>query len=232
MKHDFIGFGVAIAVAAMTAMPAKANVQWPQCWREDCPGAFLNIKTRQGDALVTVSASCAPGWRHLWRIADPRATIRQWLNADAANGEGLLCIPLHPDVDEIRITSEGGHCGYDDDDVPGRNSEPGRSAVLRRAFGGSASAVLPGCHAILGDRKLGEVGFGGIALNFADGYGFGDSYATDIFYGVYDGFTRGGIEPFGAAFAAIGEFNTYHYRIDILARGQSSWSWGHQEVGR
>jgi len=30
--------------------------------------------------------------------------------------------------------------------------------------------------------------FGGIALRFADGHGFGDSYAEGHFYGVNDGF--------------------------------------------
>jgi len=71
--------------------------------------------------------------------------------------------------------------------------KPGKDVVLRRGSG-SATTVLTGCHA-----RIGDVAFGGIALDFADGYGFGDSYASGYFYGVYDGFGRDRVSPTGAS---------------------------------
>ena len=68
--------------------------------------------------------------------------------------------------------------------------------------------------------------YGGIVLDFADGYGFGDSYAIGFFYGVYDGFRSDGVRPFGASVYALSEFNTYHYRVEILANGRGDWRWG------
>ena len=65
--------------------------------------------------------------------------------------------------------------------------------------------------------------FGGIALDFADGYGFGDSYATGYFYGVYDGYGRGTVRPTHASVWQISQFNTYHYRVEILADGSPDW---------
>ena len=93
-------------------------------------------------------------------------------------------------------------------------------------FRSVSSATLPGCHARIGNEEIGEVAYGGVVLNFADGFSFGDSYATGYFYGVYDGFGKGRVRPFGATVYAISEFNTYHYRIEISANGQAGWMWG------
>ena len=61
-------------------------------------------------------------------------------------------------------------------------------------------------------------------MDFVDGYSFGDSYAKGYFYGVYDAFQDGHVSPFGASVYDISQFNTYHYRIQILANGQGNWT--------
>ena len=83
---------------------------------DDCSGFFLNVTTSQGDAKVSVGRVCEGRWRHVWGRSDARNTIQQWLEGDSAGANGSLCIPLHPDVDEIRVTSIGGHCGEDGED--------------------------------------------------------------------------------------------------------------------
>jgi len=221
----------ALALAClMTVQAAAAEEGWPRCSRDDnCPDTFLNVVTRQGEARLSIGSSCAGAWRHVWRKPDAHQTIMQWLDASAATASGSLCIPLHPQVDEIRIASTGGHCGEQIDTVFTFASQPGGGAVLRRSFGGAAAVVLPGCHTRIGDAEIGEVAYGGIALDFSDGFGFGDSYAEGHFYGVYDGFGQGRVRPFDATVYAISEFNTYHYRVEILARGQDGWAWGNTE---
>lgn len=217
----------------LTVAPALAQDGWPRCDRDECPQAYLNVETDRGDARLSVSSACIGEWRHVWGVNDARRTIRQWLNADAAKGRGRLCIPLHPAVDEIRITSIGGHCGYDGEDVTASKNAPSRDLVLRRSYGGTFSTILTGCHATIGTKDTGKVSFGGIALNFADGYGFGDSYTENFVYGVYDGFGSDRVRPFGVSLRAIGDFNTFHYRIDVLAGGRSEWSWANlEENGR
>ena len=222
--------GAALA-SLITAPPASANEGWPYCWRDDdCPGFYLTVTTVRGDARLSVSRSCAGGWRHVWHKRDARETIRQWLDADAATARGSLCIPLHPQVDEIRVSSIGGHCGETDFPEIASANMPGDGAVHARGYGSAASATFEGCHARIGpDAGEGGVAYGGIALDFADGYVFGDSYADGHFYGVYDGFGRGRVRPFGASVAAISQFNTYHYRVEILANGRESWTWGDNE---
>ncbi len=212
-------------MASQTRM--LANQGWPRCSRDDeCLGFFLNVVTRQGNAVVSVGSTCTGEWRHIWGMSDARGTIRQWLDKNSATASGSLCIPLHPYVDEIRITSAGGNCGFEDDETFSTASKPGGNVVLRRTYGGAFSATLPGCHARIGNQEIGEVAYGGIVLDFVDGFSFGDSYATGYFYGVYDGFGTGRVRPFGATVYAISEFNTYHYRIEILANSQSGWQWG------
>ncbi len=210
----------AMALALLFAAPAPAmsNEGWPRCMRDDdCPGFHLNVVTRQGEAIVSVGRSCAGAWRHVWRVPDARGTILQWLDENAAVASGSLCIPLHPNVDKIRITSTGGHCGFEGDGTIAFASKPGDDVVLRRSYGAVSSTTLPGCHARIGNKEIGEVAYGGIALDFSDGFGFGDSYATGYFYGVYDGLGIGRVRPFRATVYAISEFNTYHYRVEILA---------------
>jgi len=225
-----------MALALLFAAPvaAMSNEGWPRCQRdEECHGFYLNIVTRQGDATVTVGRSCTGAWRHVWHAPDARGTIRQWLDENAAAASGLLCIPLHPNVDEIRITSTGGHCGFEGDTAIASASKPGGDVVLQRSYGGgmgaASLATLPGCHARIGNQEIGEVAYGGIALDFSDGFGFGDSYAAGYFYGVYDGFGTGRVRPFWATVYAISEFNTYHYRVEILANGRDGWMWGNLE---
>ena len=222
----------AMALALIFAPPAAAmsSEGWPRCQRDEgCPGFYLNIVTRQGEAIVSVGRSCAGAWRHIWRAPDARGTISQWLDAKAATASGSLCIPLHPNVDEIRIASTGGHCGFEGDTAIASASKPGGDVVLRRSYGGgmgaASSATLPGCHARIGNQEIGEVAYGGIALDFSDGFGFGDSYATGYFYGVYDGLGIGRVRQFRATVYAISEFNTYHYRVEILANGQDGLAW-------
>ena len=220
-----------LALACLTAAPmaSAADEGWPRCGRDDdCPGFYLNITTWQGDAKLSVGRSCLSGRRHVWGERDARETIQQWFDDNAADGQGRLCIPLHPEVDEIRITSTAGNCGHGGDDVIAAASKPGRDVVLHRSGGGNASAVLPGCHATIGNEEIGQVAYGGVALDFSDGYGFGDSYARDYFYGVYDGFGQGRVKLFNVGVYAISEFNTYHYRVEILARGRDDWTWGSQ----
>lgn len=222
--------------AALSVVPFQSahasgfyNQGWPGCWRGDeCPGFFLNVVTQKGDAVVSVGSTCIGDQRHIWGVADARAMIRQWLDGNAANASGSLCIPLHPHVDEIRITSSGGDCGFDGEDDFITISQPGNNVVLHRHAAGrtGASAILPGCHARIGNETIGEITFGGVALDFTDGFGFGDSYATGFFYGTYDGFGTGRVKPFGTSVYAISEFSTYHYRVEILAHRQSDWQWG------
>lgn len=231
MKRPLEAAVIAAFIGLIAAPAAFAAEGWPRCWRDDdCSGFFLNVTTSQGNAKVSVGRACEGQWRHVWGRSDARNTIQQWLEGDAAGASGSLCIPLHPDVDEIRVTSTGGHCGEDGfPDIAWAN-EPGADAVLRRGYGAAASATLEGCHARIGPSlDSGAVAYGGIALRFADSYVFGDSYAETYFYGVYDGFGPSSVKPFGAAVAAISEFNTYHYRVDILANGWDGWRWGDQE---
>ena len=222
---------LAIMLALLTAIrPAQADGYDYGCdWLGSCEQSFLNVVTAQGDANLSVDRSCAGDWRHRWGSGDARQTIRQWVNERAGSGSGSLCIPLHPNVSEVRITSTGGHCGFDADDILTFASAPGADGILRIGFGYGASVSLSGCHAGIGNDEIGTVTYGGIVLDFADGYGFGDSYASGIFYGVYDGFRNRGVQPFGASAYGLSEFNTYHYRIDILANGRTDWRWGHNE---
>lgn len=230
MKRPFEMAGALALACLMTAQAAVAEESWPRCSRDDdCPDIYLNVVTGQGDARLSIGPSCAGAWRHIWGERDARETIRQWLDASAATASGSLCIPLHPDVNEIRIASTGGHCGEMSAPEISFASKPGGAAVLLRSFGGAAAVVLPGCHARIGNAEIGEVAYGGVALDFSDGYGFGDSYAAGYFYGVYDGFGQGRVRPFDATVYAISEFNTYHYRVEILARGQDGWTWNNTE---
>jgi len=229
--NRFARVAMATALIATPLSSAHAidfnNQDWPRCWRDDeCSDFYLNVMTRQGNAVVSVGSTCTGDWRHIWGMSDARGTIRQWLDKNAATASGSLCIPLHPYVDEIRITSTGGNCGFESDKAFSTASRPGNDVVLKRTYGGASSTVLPGCHARIGNEEVGEVAYGGIALDFADGFSFGDSYAAGYFYGVYDGFGTGRVRPFGATVYAISEFNTYHYRIEILANGQAGWMWG------
>ena len=230
MKRPLEMAGAMALACLITAQVAAAEDGWPRCSRDDdCPGLYLNVVTRQGDARLTVDGSCAAAWRHVWRERDARQTIVQWLDAEAARASGSLCIPLHPDADEIRVASTGGHCGEQAAPEIAFASQPGGDVVLRRSYGGPASVTLPGCHARIGNAEIGEVTYGGVALDFADGYGFGDSYAAGYFYGVYDGLGQSRVRPFDASVYAISEFNTYHYRVEILARGRNDWTWGNTE---
>ncbi|PCI04639.1 MAG: hypothetical protein COB78_10120 [Hyphomicrobiales bacterium] len=205
------------------------NQGWPQCRHDDeCPSFFLNVVTKNGNAIVSIGSACVSDWRHIWGVSDARGNIRQWLDGNAATASGSLCIPLHPYVDEVRITSTGGDCGFEGDEEFTTANQPGNDTVLRRHTAGAArtSATLSGCHARIGNTTIGEITYGGVALDFADGFGFGDAYAMGFFYAVYDGFGADRVRPFGANVYAISEFSTYHYRIEILAHGQSGWQWG------
>lgn len=230
MKRPLEAPVIAAFIGLIAAPAAFAAEGWPRCWRDDdCSGFFLNVTTSQGNAKVSVGRACEGQWRHVWGRPDARNTIQQWLEGDAAGASGALCIPLHPDVDEVRVISIGGHCGEDGfPDIAWAN-EPGADAVLRRGYGAAASATLEGCHARIGNPEIGKVAYGGIVLRFADSYVFGDSYAETYFYGVYDGFGPSSVKPFGATVAAISQFNTYHYRVEILANGRDGWRWGDQE---
>ena len=124
-------------------------------------------------------------------------------------------MPLAGKVDEVRVTSLGGHCGYEDGEV----NTPGPDITLKRGRYDPAGIALIGCHA-----RVGDVRFGGVALDFADGYGFGDAYAAGHFYGVYDGFKNRGVGKTGGSVWQISQYNTFHYRVEILARGCANWS--------
>ena len=39
----------------------------------------------------------------------------------------------------------------------------------------------------------------------------------------------GRVRPCGASVVAISQFNTYHYRVEILANGRESSTWGDHE---
>jgi hypothetical protein len=217
---------VAAAPLIMFAAPEPDSAQiawrfgqaggWPECRsRRDegtCPVFYLNAATRGGDAILSVDQTCTAAWRHEWGRADAHQSIRQWLDAKAERGAGAVCIPLSREVDEIIVTSLGGHCGYEDSEA----NTPGAGGRLQR--GGASQLTLTGCHARIGTQR-----FGGIALRFADSYGFGDSYAKGYFYGVYDGFGRVAVGGTGASVFQIAEFNTFHYRIQILAGGSADW---------
>ena len=221
----------AMALAVLLSMPAAAMADdgWGGCWwGGDCDRRYLNITTRQGNATLSIGYSCLGAWRHVWGRPDARGTISQWLNADAAFASGSLCVELPAEIHEVRVISMGGHCGQEVDGVTVRASKPGGNTVLRRAFGAGNTVSLPGCHVRMGIGEDGAISHGGIALDFADGYGFGDSYARGFFYSIYDGFGARGVRPFGVDLRAIGEFNTYHYRIEIPAMGHGGWWWMHQ----
>lgn len=225
MRASFLA-AVAAAPLVMFAAPEPDAAQlawrfgqagsWPECpARRDestCPVLYLNAATRGGDAALSVDRTCRAAWRHEWGRADAHQTIRQWLDTEAERGADVVCIPLGPEVDEIVVTSLGGQCGYEDSEA----NVPGTGGRLRR--GGTDRLTLTGCHARIGTQR-----FGGIALRFADSYGFGDSYAEGYFYGVHDGFARAAVGGTGASVLQIAEFNTFHYRIQILAGGSADW---------
>lgn len=208
--------GIAAALLGLAFANEAGAGSWPDCKPrgedDDCPRYHLNITLRQGEARFRVDTQCRGTWRHAWRRADARRWIWQWTGDRAARGTGSLCIPLAEQVDLIRVKPAGGRCGYS----VGDKNRPGPAFTLNR--GGVSQTTLSGCHAGVGDQT-----FGGIALDFADGYGFGDSYATGHFYGVYDGFRRGGVAPFGTPLQEISRHNTYHYRVEILANGRTGW---------
>lgn len=215
---------VPFAALTLTANTPAEGAGWPRCNAgrdDDCPPVYLNVVTRQGDARVSVERSCRADWRHDWGRNDARRTIRQWLAEDAPRGAGALCVQLGRQVDEIRIVSTGGHCGETATSPETASAnKPGPDIILRRGYGSGSVATLPGCHATIGTGEA-EIAYGGIALDFADGYGFGDSYARGHFYGVYDGFGQGKVRPFRADLRAISEFNTFHYRVEVLANGRA-----------
>jgi hypothetical protein len=209
-----LGTLVLVLVSGLVLWPERGHA-WSRCHGEDdiCT-LYLNVVTDQGTARLSVDRSCGKGWRHEWRRADAHQTIRQWLAADAGNGRGGLCVLLDGRVDEIRITSIGGHCGYED----GAANAPGPGVTLRQGRSTPANLTLTGCHASIGDLR-----FGGVALDFADGYGFGDTYAAGHFYGVYDGFRNRAVGRTGGSVWRISQYNTFHYRVEILAHGSTNW---------
>ncbi|WP_299410374.1 hypothetical protein [uncultured Roseobacter sp.] len=218
----------ALTLVLLASTPAAgASIGWPKCSRDYCPGSYLSVITWRGNATLSVGSVCPREWRHIWGRSDASGSILQWFNENAEYGEGRLCIPLHPDVDDIRIKSTGGDCGYGGNDVAAAANSPMQGVRLRR--GGEAATVLRGCHATIGNERVGRVAYGGIALNFADGYTFGDSYVRDHFYGVYDGLDTKRVKPADVGITAISQFNTYHYRIEILANGRGDWTWGKPE---
>jgi len=228
MKRPLETAGTA-ALVLFLSLPdaAMADDGWGGCWwGDECSRQYLNITIRQGNATLSRGYTCLGAWRHVWGMADARGTIRQWLNDNAAFASGSLCVLLPAEVGEIRITSLSGHCGQEVDGITARASKPSRNVVLRRTFG--SAITLPGCHVRMGNGEDGAISFGGIALDFADGYGFGDSYARGFFYSIYDGFGTSRVRPFGVDLRAIGEFNTYHYRIEIPGMGYGGWWWTHQ----
>ncbi|GAB5377773.1 MAG: hypothetical protein AcusKO_42350 [Acuticoccus sp.] len=108
--------------------------------------------------------------------------VMQWLNDRADRGYGSLCVVLRPDVTEIRIISSGGHCGEEATSALASANRPGPDVILRRSYPSAATAFparLPRHHR----QRRDTVEYGGIALNFSDGFGFGDSYAAGLFYG-------------------------------------------------
>lgn len=225
MRASFLA-AVAVAPLVMFAAPEPETAQvawrlgqaggWPECQarrdEDSCPVLYLNAATRGGDAVLSLDQTCSAAWRHEWGRADAHQTIRQWLDAKAEHGAGGVCIPLASDVDEIIVTSLGGHCGYEGCEA----NAPGTGGRLRR--GGASRLMLTGCHASIETQR-----FGGIALRFADSYGLGDSYAEGYFYGVYDGFGGAAVGGTGASVFQIAEYNTFHYRIQILAGGSADW---------
>lgn len=205
-----------LGTSGFLAGAARAADTWPWCSgggdHDNCPPLYLNVTTAQGGAVLTVERACRSDWRHAWGEADARQTIQQWIDGAAASASGGLCIPLSNEVTEVRVATLGGHCGYEGMEV----NSPGPGGVLQR--GGAGSLPLTGCHA-----RVQNLTFGGVALRFADGYGFGDSYATGYFYGVYDGFGDRAVGPTGASVWRISEFNTFHYQVEILAGGSLDW---------
>lgn len=205
-----------LAASGFAAATASAADTWPQCFAagedDNCLPLYLNVTTAQGSASLTVERTCTSDWRHAWRQADARQAIRQWIDGAAASASGALCIPLSNQVTEVRAVPLGGHCGYAGMEI----NTPGPGGVMRQ--GGLASLSLIGCHA-----RIQDLTFGGVALRFADGYGFGDSYATGYFYGVYDGFGNRAVGPTGASVWRISDFNTFHYQVEILAGGSPDW---------
>ncbi len=216
--------GLILAASAVVFTSATEAADWGSCrGRDGTCSWFLNVAIRQGGAALKVEDACRGTWRHAWGRRDARNDIAQWLDAEAAAGAAILCIPLAPEVDEIRATSAGGHCGYPE----GLASAPDPSITLRAGLGLPGSAVLAGCHA-----RIGAQDFGGIALDFADSYGFGDSYAAGYFYGVYDGFGETRVGATEASVWQISRFNTYHYRVEILAKGSPDWRADFPEGGK
>ncbi len=200
-------------------------------WLGNCGQSFLNVATAQGAATVSVGPSCAGDWHHNRANGDARQTVCQWLNGQADKGRGSLGVPPHPRVSEVRITSTGGHCGFDADDLPALAVASGSDRMLRFGFGNDGSVDLSGCHAGIGNDDIGRMTHGGILVEFADGYAFGDSFASSHSYGVYGGSQNRSVLPFTATVYALSEFNTDHYRIDTLAEDRGNWRWGYDNEG-
>jgi len=225
-------FGQATSVQSdpPVAPPAIVSGEGQSCERTGkCRQSFLNVVIRQGNANVSIAQSCDGDWRHAWWKRDAHQTIRQWHDDAVAKSSRSLCIPLRPEVSGIRVTSTGGHCGFYDDKLITFANEPRPGGTLKPGHGGGASLMLEGCHAGTSNGEFGTIAYGGIALDFADGYGFGDFYAVGDFYGVYDQHEASAATPLGASVYAISKLNSYHYRIEILRDGRSDWHHGEEE---
>lgn len=211
MRAELIAVAIVLVVSGASAEP------WPACSSSEtvtCPPIHLNIVTSGGDARLSIDAECRGEWTHLWRVDDARAEIRQWLDGAWERGRGSLCIPITEAVDEIRVTPLDGHCSFEGIDI----GAPAAGGVLLRSR--SRVLSLTGCHARVGDMR-----FGGVALVFADGYGFGDAYAAGFFYGVYDGFGPRVIAGTEASVFRLSDFNTHRYRVEILSSRSPAWSY-------
>ena len=207
--------GAALLVMALSGTTRAEP--WPQCFGADgdsCPPIHLNVVTAAGNATVSVDPECRGDRVHLWGDDDARADIRQWLDGAWERGRGALCIPLTDAVDEIRITPLASHCSFEGVAV----GPVGAGGVLERRR--SRPLVLAGCHA-----QLDTMRFGGVALVFSDGFGFGDAYAEGFFYGVYDGFGPRIVAGTDAAVFRLSDFNTQRYRVEILAAGSKRWTY-------
>lgn len=204
------------------APPAIVSAEGQDCERASkCHQLFLNVMIRQGDAQLAIANSCTGDWRHVRRNRDVHQTIRQWHDDAVAKVGRSLCIPLPPEISGIRVTSTGGHCGFYDEELITFANEPRAGGTLKPRHGGGSSLKLEGCHAGTSNGEFGTFAYGGIALDFSDGYGFGDFYATGEFYGVYDRHETSVATPLGAAIHAISKLNSYHYRVEILNGGLS-----------
>ena len=199
-----------VSAAVTSAEPTPA---WPACDTTPCSPSMLSIITRNGTATIAVASKCLPGavYRHEWDRREARTTPRRFSTSpDQVPADGV-CVALPREFNEIEVTPAGGECGAAQRGIVA--NLPGSGGRLSREEG-IASVTVEGCHAKAKGAlaSLPQFGFGGIALELADGYEWADYYQGGALYMTADAFP--GYRNSQDLYDSLTRSHAYHYRIE------------------